>query len=116
MRSITVQERIDDIVKRSGLSESIVRRVLNAERESILESLKRGERATLIGRCTIVPDISYKIGVGGVKKVVVKLRASASYSLETELAEAVDAAELEKKIDKVEKEEGIMVRQIPGLL
>lgn len=55
MGGMTVQERIDDICKKSGMSEDIVRRVLNAEKASVIESLKRGERATIIGRCILRP-------------------------------------------------------------
>ena len=47
---MTAQERIEDISKISGFSVEICRRVLNAETESIIKSLKRGERATLSGR------------------------------------------------------------------
>ena len=49
---MTVKERIQDIMDICGLSEDIVRRVLAAERESIKKSLRRGEKVTLIGRCT----------------------------------------------------------------
>lgn len=58
---MTVRDRLQDISERSGFSESIVRAVLDAERESIIESLKRGEKATLIGRCTLIPTMRNKL-------------------------------------------------------
>ncbi|MBO5388684.1 MAG: hypothetical protein J6A59_11190 [Lachnospiraceae bacterium] len=57
MEGMTTQERYNDICKICGLSEDIVRRVLNAERQSVANSLKRGERATLVGRVTIRPEL-----------------------------------------------------------
>ena len=38
---MTVKDRVADISKRTGLSEDIVRRVLNEECNSITESLRR---------------------------------------------------------------------------
>lgn len=114
MKSMTVQERIDDIVKRSGFSEEIVRRVLNAERESILESLKHGERATLIGRCTIVPELRKSLDIGGKIKTVIKLKASPSYSLESELVGLEGFIKRDTGDD--DNDEGIMLRQLPGLV
>ena len=50
MVGMTTQDRLNDICEISGLSEDIVRRVFDAERQSIVKSLRKGERATLIGR------------------------------------------------------------------
>ena len=58
---MTVEDRLEDIHKRTGLDTNIIRGVLNAETESVVESLKRGERATLIGRCSFVPHLK-KVG------------------------------------------------------
>jgi nucleoid DNA-binding protein len=57
MVGMTRQDRIKDICNRSGQSEYIVRRVLEAETASVTESLKRGERANLMGRCTMEPSL-----------------------------------------------------------
>ena len=65
MESLTVQQRLKDICSRCGLSEEIVKRVLSAERDSIVESLKHGERATLIGRCVLRPEKRQKLETGG---------------------------------------------------
>ena len=45
MTGMTTQERINDICNISGLSEEIVRRVMDAERKSVAKSLRKGERA-----------------------------------------------------------------------
>lgn len=82
---MTTQERYDDICRISGMSEEIVRRVINAEKQSILNSLKRGERATLIGRCVIRPSLKNKIVIGGNLEKYVKLSAEVSSSLESSL-------------------------------
>lgn len=65
MEGMTVQARVDDIAARANLSPEIVRRVLNAETESIVKSLERGERATLIGRATLRPEIRQRLAPGG---------------------------------------------------
>lgn len=53
-----VKTRIDDIAGRTGLSSPIVRRVLDASRESLIETLGKGEKATLPGIATFRPSIS----------------------------------------------------------
>lgn len=58
MVGMNAKQRIDDICAISGLSEDIVRRVMSAERESIIRSLKRGERSALLGRAVIRPRIT----------------------------------------------------------
>lgn len=92
MKGMNTQERLDDIRRICGFSEDIIRAVLKAERESILNSLKRGERATMIGRCVIRPEMKQRIAIGnqsdGVKTVnTVKLSIEVSPSLSSEMAE-----------------------------
>lgn len=88
--SIGIQERYDDISKISGLSEDIIRRVLKASRQSIVKSLKSGERATLPGICTFTPELRDKINYKAESKSeviqkYVKIKAKASPALDTEL-------------------------------
>jgi hypothetical protein len=85
MRRMTVKERLEDISRRTGLSEDIIRRVLLAERDSIVDSLKRGERSTLIGRCVLIPELRNKLGVGGKMGKTIRVIASVLDSLEAEL-------------------------------
>ena len=110
---MNTQERYDDISRRSGLSEDIIRRVFNAEKESITESLKKGERATLIGRCTIKPEISSKLEVGCKLRKCIRLKAEVAQSLEASLEDLegfiVDS-------DSEEIEEGIRINQISALI
>lgn len=58
---MTKCERVADISKRCNYSEDIVNAVLKAERESMIESLKRGERVTLAGRVIVDPIIRRKM-------------------------------------------------------
>ena len=114
MNGMTTQDRLDDICKISGLSEEIVRRVFDAERQSIVKSLKKGERATLIGRCVIRPELRSKLEVGGETKRYVKLHASVANSMEAYLQE-MSGFETEEA-DSNELPEGILINQIPSLV
>lgn len=82
---MTVKDRVADISKRTGLSEDIVRRVLNEECNSITESLLKGERSTLLGRCTFIPSICNTLDVDpktkepiAVKSIAIKVQPSKS--------------------------------------
>ena len=110
MLGMTTQERIDDICSRSGLSEDIVRRVMNAEKDSVAQSLRKGERANLIGRVVIRPEIKRKLVVGGEFETYIKLNATPAASLEATLA---DLSGFEVGI--VEEETGIRLNQIAAL-
>ncbi len=110
MLGMTTQERIDDICNISGLSEEIVRRVMTAEKESIAKSLRKGERANLIGRAVIRPEIKRKLVVGGSFETYIKLNATVAASLESMLD---DLSEFE--VNTVEEEQGIRLNQIPAL-
>lgn len=86
MTGMNIQDRYDDICKTSGLSEEVVRRVLKAARQSLVKSIKNGERATLPGIVTITPSFKNKIDIGGNSMTQsVKLKAKPSASLETDL-------------------------------
>jgi len=116
-KGMTTQERYDDICRISGLSEAIVRRVLLAEKESIVNSLRSGERATLIGRCVIRPRMRKKVVIGGNIENCVKLSVTATHSLRSALD---DVKEFEVPqhgdSDNDEDIEGIMLSQIPSLV
>lgn len=82
---MSIQERYDEIVALSGLSEQIVRRVFKATKQSLAKSLRQGNRATLPGVCTIYPEIRSKIDLGGKSSTpYIKLKAKPSSALETE--------------------------------
>lgn len=92
---MTAQERLEDISRISGMSVDVCRRVLNAETESVIKSLKKGERATLIGRATFRPELRQKLGVNQQLINVVKVK--------TEISSVVENAMLE--INKFEESE-----------
>ena len=86
MPDMSLQERYEDICKISGLSEDIVRRVLKASRQSLVKSAKRGQRSTLPGICTIIPELKHRVELGGTDVTsYIKLKAVASNALSSEL-------------------------------
>lgn len=110
MKGMTTQERIDEICSICGLSEDIVRRVMDAERQSITNSLRRGERANLIGRVIIHPELKGRIAIGGTLEHSIKLNIKPSAALEASLA---DLNGFESAVD--EDDDGIMLNQIHAL-
>ena len=112
MKGLSTQERLNDICRISGISENVVRRVLDAERESIANSLKRGERATLIGRCVIRPEIRSKIEIGGIQRNYIKLSAQVTNSMES-MMDGLSACESDR--EEVTSDNGIRLRQISAL-
>lgn len=115
-RGMTVAERLADISKRSGLSEEILRRAFKAEAESAVESLKRGESATFIGRGVVYPELRNRLAVGGDIRKEVKLTMKPADSLTASLRgiekfEAGTAAEVEEK----ELPSGVRVIQLSAL-
>lgn len=114
MNGMTVQQRLDDICKRQGMSEEIVRRVLQAEKASVLDSLKKGEKATLIGRCVIRPELRSKVDVGGDVRDYIKTSASVAYTLQNELQNCSEFEKSEESDNQIP--EGIRITQISQLL
>lgn len=114
MSGMTVQQRLDDICKRQGMSEEIVRRVLQAEKAQIIDSLKKGEKATLIGRCVIRPELRSKVDIGGDVKKYIKASATVAYTLQNELQSCSDFEKSENTDDQLP--EGIRITQISQLL
>lgn len=89
MADMNIQARYNEICALSGLSEDVVRRVLKASRQSLAQSLKRGERATLPGICTMIPEIKNRLAVGGTSMTsYIKVKAKASNALASELDKA----------------------------
>lgn len=87
MTGMTMQERYDEVSSISGLSEDIIRRVYKATRQSVVNSLKRGQRATIPGICTLTPEIRHKIAPGGKESIgFIKTKAKTSSALEAELS------------------------------
>ena len=112
MTGMTTQERILDICAISGLSEAIVRRVMDAEKQSVAKSLRKGERANLIGRAVIRPELKRRLTVGGEFETYIKLNVTAAASLEGMLD---DISAFENIADQQVEETGIRLNQIPSL-
>lgn len=113
-KGMTAQERIEDISKRSGMSIDICRRVLNAETESVIASLRRGERTTLSGRVTLRPEIRQRMGVGLQVENVVKVKAEISSVIESGL-KGLKEFEM-SNISNDSEDDTTYSRQIPSLL
>lgn len=114
MNGMTAQERLEDISRRSGFSIDICRRVLNAESESAIDSLKKGERVNLIGRVTLRPEMRHKVGLNGNIENIVKVKSLVSSSLESAL---VDVKEFKTDSNNEDtNDSGIRLKQIPSLL
>lgn len=110
-----VEDRIKDISRRCGFSEKIVRRVLDAECESIVASLKKGENATLIGRCVVKPKLRTRLAIGGDLERYVKVTATAQ-SLELKLENVCEFEECsDEKDDDILFGDEVRVVQISSL-
>lgn len=117
IKGMTTQERLEDISKRAGLSIEICRRVLSAESDSIVESLKHGERATLIGRATLRPEMRQRLGFGGTVENSIRVKAEVSSSLEASLENITEFIDNNyESEDTTMKNSGIRLRQITSLL
>ena len=94
MADMNIQDRYNEISEISGLSEEVIRRVLKACRQSLAKSLKRGDRATLPGICTMLPEIKNKVEIGGTTVTsYIKIKVKPSNAMASEL----------EKISKFEK-------------
>lgn len=115
---MTVQERLEDISNRCGFPIEVIRRVVNAEAESVASSLRKGERATLIGRCTIVPSMGTKLDSNGQMRNKVKLSSKVTGSLKSRVDDIEEFEKpVEDNLDKILKESpGIRTVQISGLM
>lgn len=107
---MTVNERIDDIKKRTGYSENVIRRVLTAEAESALESLKKGERVTLINRVALIPEVHTRFDFSGNKLKFLTAKATVLGSMNDKLAEYSDYVS-----DESDVPDGIVTTQINAL-
>lgn len=114
MKEMTTQERYNDICRRSGLSEQIVRSVIKAETESAVESIKKGYSITFPGRCVAYPSISLNNVVKNgrlvtEKSIRVKMKPTNSF-----LANFDGITEFEEVNE--EEDDGVQLNQIPALL
>lgn len=110
---MTLADRYTDISQRSGLSENIVKRVLAAQAESTIESLKHGEAVTIPQLCTIVPDLRRCLVKGTLDEgKFIHVKAVPLVSLKEKLGNVSEY----KIDDTTEEEENIRVSQIGSLM
>lgn len=133
MADMSMQDRYNDIVRLSGLSEEVVRRVLKASRQSLAASLKKGDRATLPGLCTMIPEERTKFDITNNKEVsFIKIKTKTSNALASEVErissfensddKSDDKAAIKLNLDNAElggkgsRNSGIRTTQINALL
>lgn len=84
---MNITDRYEDIAKRSGFSEDIVKRILKATAQSLTHSLQQGEAATLPGICRLTPNIKYKPELTTFEyESVLRIKATALDSLTKQVA------------------------------
>lgn len=84
---MNITDRYEDIAKRSGFSEDIVKRILKATAQSLAHSLQQGETATLPGICRLTPNIKYKPELTTLEyESVLRIKATALDSLTKQVA------------------------------
>lgn len=113
MARMTTKEAIEDICKRCGLSEDIVRRVQKAETEHIKYCLEHRMNAHLPGRGTYIPSVRSRLVVGGEMEEYIKTKFIVS-SVISEV-ELIDE-EYSKEDEMDELPDGIRTMQIGSLM
>jgi hypothetical protein len=115
MEKMTLQKRYEDIAERSGLSENVVKRVLSAQADSVIASLKRGETATVPQLVVIKPSISrcFKRGTL-IETDYIKVKPAALESLKQKMEK--EAGFTEEEEDEYTEDENIRVAQIGSLM
>lgn len=114
MGKMSISERYADIAKRSGISEAVVQRVLAAQTESAVDTLKKGGSVTIPGLCTIAPELRQGISrdIGGFKEgKYIKVKASVLHSLQSRMAEVDRYTE-----EDTDEEDEVETVQIGSLL
>lgn len=115
---MTVEERLTDIQRRTGISEDIIRCVLKGETDSIVDSLKRGEKATLIGRCSFEPRIARCTREDGTEGTCARVSITASSRVTTPLYELSDFLPSEPSPQEklIASSENVLIKQIKELV
>lgn len=105
---MTMQERYEDICERCGYTETVVRSVIKAVRESCLNSLKHGERAVVPGICSLEPMMKDTIINGRIERRG-DVKASEAVALRNSMKEVkrferIDRTKTAEEIEREEKE------------
>lgn len=84
---MNITDRYEDIAKRSGFSEDVVKRILKATAQSLASSLQKGESATLPGICRLAPNVKYKPDLTTFEyENILRIKATALESLVKQVA------------------------------
>lgn len=114
MAKMTLQHRYEDIARRCGLSENVVKRVLSAQADSVIDSLKEGESATVPLLCTLKPQMRKGMFVneGMTERNYIKIKATPLDSLRNRMEQVEKYSDTE---DEDEVDDFIRVAQIGSL-
>ena len=115
MARMDTKSSMEDICKRCGLSEEIVRRVQKAETEHIIYCLEHGMKANLPGRGTYVPNMRQKLVIGGEMEGYIKPRFLISSIITDAMQSVNEYKKLENDDAKEKLPEGIITMQIESL-
>jgi len=115
MERVTTQEHIKNVAKHCGLTEEIVRSVMNAEKECVINYLKTGRGAILPGRCIITPVLRHKTDQTSTQNPRIKLRVNISKIIESQVKKQETIEKLQAKENKGQSDE-VVTGQIPGLV
>lgn len=116
MDGMDIREAIEDISKRCGLSEDIIRRVQAAETEYVIENLKRGKRVNISGRGTYRAEVKNKLQVGGSIGTYIKPTFAISSKITSALEECNRFITKEDEEENEKLPEGILSMQISSLV
>ena len=115
---MTKLERIRDISKRCGHSEQICMDVLQAETDSAIDSLKKGENVTLMGRCVLSPtERSRYFNLEGVSVPFIHILAKSTGKLKSELEKCREfESSNDEELDSYNSNPNIVLKQIDKLM
>lgn len=113
MTGVDSRETLEEISKRCGLSEDIIKRVQKAETDFVIECLKQGKRVSIPGRGTFRAELRNKLMIGGSLGKVIKPTFTISSIITNSLSEC-DGFQDSGSDDELP--EGILTMQIPSLV
>lgn len=114
MARMDAKASLEDISKRCGLSEEIVRRVQRAETEHVIYCLEHGLKANMPGRGTFIPSMRQRLLVGGSFEPYAKAKFTVSSIINNALEEVREFKYLGIE-DNDEIPEGVLTIQIEQL-
>ena len=104
-----LKEMYGKIESKSGLSEEIIRRILRATKEAVVEELRQGKTVTVPSIVTFTPVSKSRINIGGDSLTqYIKIKAKPSNALESELSHgsscSINSDNLDADIEDINKQ------------